>query len=258
MKDKQESLERPSGRKPQLNLEVTETEKSFFGQVADARGMKLAALVRELLNNEGRRLGVPAMLENYKSRFPDYQYYVNAEEDSETKLGIFEQFLMKFKSDCDFSITSYEPESYNLRISCTAYSSSGETSSTILLGIASDRAKNYEERKAIDRAWHDILGLSLNLEDKWNGISYVAEKRRTLKGKLIILKQFVDKYRHAELSINASYSGKTALRVVAKTENQSKELLIEYLPQRADEQAELTQALEEYQRQDSQSQDVLL
>lgn len=248
MTDKLESLERLSGRKPQLNLEVTEAEKIFFGQVADARGIKLATLVRELLNAEGRRLGVPAKLESYKSRFPEYQYYVRNEEDSATKVGIFEQFLLKFKADCDFSITGYEPNVYTRRIQCTAFSSSGESSSTILLGIADDQVKNYEERQAIDRAWHDMLGLSLNLADKWNGVSYVVEKRRTLKGKQIILKQFVEQHRDAKLSVNASYSGKTAFRVVATAGNESKELLIEYLPQRADEPAELQQALEEYQR----------
>jgi len=243
---------RTPSRKPQINLEVTDEEKVFFGQLADARGVKLAALVRELLNEEGRRLGIPALLETYKSQNTRYQYLVKADEKSELKLGIFRQFLQAFKADCDFSITGYEPETYSASIQCTAYSSSGESSNTIYVGLAVDKATNYKEREEIDRAWLNILGLSLNLADKWDGVNFVVEKRRTLKGKQILLKQFVEKYRASDFQVNDSYNGGTVFRIVATTGQEKTALLIEYLPQRIGEAAELREALQEYQRQVSQ------
>ena len=250
-----EQAARAYSRKPQINIEVTEEEKSFFGQLADARGMKLAALVRELLNAEGERLSIPAQLEEYRgeshrSRSKRYQYIIDADEATEKKLGLFRQFLLKFKADCDFSITSYEPNTYSQGIQCTAFSSSGESSNTIYLGIANDRLLNYKERKEMDRVWHDVLGLSLNLDDKWNGTSYVVEKRRTLKGKLILLKQFVEKYSGAEFEVNESYNSGDIFKVTANTEEGKVLLLIELLPQRPGEVTELGAALDEVCRLD--------
>lgn len=254
MTDQLTPAPRIPSRKPQINIEVTDEEKLFFGQLADARGLKLAALVRELLNAEAKRLGIPAQLDAYKSEThrshsSRYQYIINADEPTEAKLGVFRQFLLKFKSDCDFSITSYEPNAYHSSIQCTAYSSSGESSNTIYIGVASDRLLNYRERREIDSVWHEVLGLSLNLEDKWDGTSYVVEKRRTLKGKQMLLKQFIEKYRGAKLDINDSYNGGATFKVVASTEQEKIPLLIEYLPQRAGEAAELRVGLDEYQKQ---------
>lgn len=253
MTDQLNPTSRTPGRKPQINLEVTEEEKVFFGQLADARRLKLAALVRELLNAEAARLGIPAQLDAFKieANGSRYQYVIKADELTATKLGVFRQFLLKFKADCDFSITSYEPNVYHAGIQCTAYSSSGENSNTIYIGIASDRLLNYKERKEIDGVWSEVLGLSLNLEDKWDGTSYVVEKRRTLRGKQMLLKQFVEKYRGAKLDSNDAYNGGTAFKVVASTEQEKTAILIEYLPQRAGEAAELRIGLDEYQKQAS-------
>lgn len=246
MKDNHIPPARTAGRKPQINLEVTEEEKVFFGQLADARGMKLAALVRELLNDEARRLGIPAMLDTYRSEGTTYQFTVDASEESETKIGIFSQFLLAFKSDCDFSINTFEVNRYAPSIECTAHSSSGENSNRIYIRLSSDIATNYKEREGIDRAWHDVLGLSLNLEDKWNGVSFLVEKRRTLKGKQMILKQFIEKYRDDAFDVNESYGGGTTFKVTANTHDGKKELLIDYLPQRVGEAIELKKAFEEY------------
>lgn len=256
MTDQLNPTARTPGRKPQINIEVTEEEKVFFGQLAAARRLKIAALVRELLNAEAARLGIPAQLDAFKSEAygshrSRYQYVIKADEPTETKLGVFRQFLLKFKADCDFSITSYEPNIYHTGIQCTAYSSSGENSNTIYIGIASDRLLNYKERREIDGVWSEVLGLSLNLEDKWDGTSYVVEKRRTLRGKQMLLKQFVEKYRGAKLDINDAYNGGTAFKVVASTEQEKTSILIEYLPQRAGEAAELRTGLDEYQKQAS-------
>lgn len=256
MADQSNPTPRAPGRKPQINIEVTEEEKVFFGQLADARGAKLAALVRELLNAEAARLGIPAQLDAFRSEalgshYSRYQYIIKADEPTEAKLGVFRQFLLKFKADCDFSITGYEPNVYHAGIQCTAYSSSGENSNTIYIGIASDQLLNYKERKEIDRVWSEVLGLSLNLEDKWDGTSYLVEKRRTLRGKQMLLKQFIEKYRGAKLDINDAYNGGTTFKVVASTEQENTPILIEYLPQRAGEAAELRAGLAEYQRQAS-------
>lgn len=46
-------------RKPLLSIECeNEDQKAHFGRIAKARGVSMAALVRLLLLDEGRRLGV--------------------------------------------------------------------------------------------------------------------------------------------------------------------------------------------------------
>jgi hypothetical protein len=239
---------RTPSRKPQINFEVTKEEKEFFEQLAEARGMKLAALVRELLNSEGQRLGIPAMLEEYRTQDARYQFIVGADVKSETKVGIFRQFLLAFKSDCDFSINSFDVDHYIPSVQCTAYSSSGESSNTIYISLSRDKVINHSEREAIHRSWNDVLGLSLNLKDKWNGVNYTVEKMRTLRGKQILLKQFVENYRDYKFDFNDSYGGGTTFKVTANNQFDKKELLIDYLPKRAGEAIELRRALEEYQQ----------
>lgn len=241
---------RSTERKPQLNLEVTEAEKVYFEKLAQARGMKLAKLVRQLLNNEAQRLGIPALLIEYKSSRSDalYQYQIKSNEVSEIKLGVFRQFLETFKSDCDFSIDAFEVNRYTNSITCTAYSSSGENTNKIWLELASEPKDNYQERRDIDNIWHDVLGLSLLLKDKWNGVNYVVEARRTLKGKKILLREFIEENRGATFTPNVSYNGRTTFKLLAINGESQKELLIEYLPERVGEAAELQQALSEYQQ----------
>ncbi|MBO2010868.1 hypothetical protein [Hymenobacter negativus] len=249
MKNQPESMPRTPSRKSQINIEVNESEKIYFGQVAEARNMKLAALVRELLNAEGKRLGAPALLDDFKSQDSRYQYIVDASESSETKLGIFSQFLLRYEADCDFSITTYEPRVYNKSVECSALSSSGESTNRIFIGISPDEQTNFSERTAIDGAWRDVLGLSLNLEDKWDGVSYSVEMRRSLRGKKLILQQFVNKYNGAKFKVNPAYAGRTIFKVVANNEGSEHELLIAYFPQRTNEESELKQALDEYMQQ---------
>ena len=46
-------------RKPSLTIECeTSEQKDYFGRIAKARGVSVAALVRLLLLDEGRRLSV--------------------------------------------------------------------------------------------------------------------------------------------------------------------------------------------------------
>jgi hypothetical protein len=46
-------------RKPLLSIECeNEDQKAHFGRIAKARGVSVAALVRLLLLDEGRRLGI--------------------------------------------------------------------------------------------------------------------------------------------------------------------------------------------------------
>ena len=45
-------------RKPQINVEVTTEEKALVERVALARGMKSATLLRSLMLDEARRLGI--------------------------------------------------------------------------------------------------------------------------------------------------------------------------------------------------------
>jgi hypothetical protein len=59
MATKEERLARAHNRKPQINFELTKEEKQYFENIAKARKMKLAALIRDLLRAEGDRLGVP-------------------------------------------------------------------------------------------------------------------------------------------------------------------------------------------------------
>jgi hypothetical protein len=239
---------RATGRKAQLNIEVTDADKADFEKLAKACGVKLAALVRQLLADQAKRLGIPALLADYQTQQPDdtYQYRVPAQEVTETKLGVFRQFLQTFMADCDFSKTTFEANQYAADTTCTAYSSSGENSHTIWLGLAAEPEANYRERKEIDAIWHDVLGLSLLLEDKWNGVNYTVEARRTLNGKKILLKKFIEQHQGAKLKCNAAYNGGRVFKVVASTRKGQKELLIEYLPQRGGEVAELQQVLEEY------------
>ena len=251
MAKQSDSTPRTAGRKAQLNIEVTEAEKANFEKLAKTCGVKLAALVRQLLTEQARRLGIPALLADYQTQGPDtiYQYEVPAQEASETKLGVFRQFLQAFTADCDFSKTTFEADQYAADVTCTAYSSSGGDSYKIWLGLASEQEANYWERQEIDATWHDVLGLSLLLQDKWNGVNYTVEARRTLNGKKILLKKFIEKYKDAKLKCNAAYNGGRVFKVAASTRKGQKELLIEYLPQRGGEVAELQQALEEYQQQ---------
>jgi hypothetical protein len=45
-------------RKPQINVEVTLEEKQLFEEVANARGVKTATLLKMLAHDEARRLGI--------------------------------------------------------------------------------------------------------------------------------------------------------------------------------------------------------
>ena len=45
-------------RKPQINLQLEVEEKDLFEKVAKARGLKVSALIRLLVIDEGRRLGI--------------------------------------------------------------------------------------------------------------------------------------------------------------------------------------------------------
>ena len=49
-------------RRPLLSIECdNEDQREYFGRVAKARGVSVAALVRLLLLDEGRRLGLQAL-----------------------------------------------------------------------------------------------------------------------------------------------------------------------------------------------------
>lgn len=48
-------------RRPLLSVECdSEAQREYFGRIAKARGVSVAALVRLLLLDEGRRLGINA------------------------------------------------------------------------------------------------------------------------------------------------------------------------------------------------------
>jgi len=47
-----------SGRKPQINVEVTAEEKDVIQKLAKSKGMRPATLLRSLALDEARRLGV--------------------------------------------------------------------------------------------------------------------------------------------------------------------------------------------------------
>jgi hypothetical protein len=58
MSKEEEKKARAATRKPQLNLEVEEGDKELFGKVAKSRGVSVAALIRLLVFDEARRLGI--------------------------------------------------------------------------------------------------------------------------------------------------------------------------------------------------------
>jgi hypothetical protein len=55
---KTDELKSERARKPQVNIELTEDEKGLFERIAQKRGVKVAALIRLLVLDEGRRLGI--------------------------------------------------------------------------------------------------------------------------------------------------------------------------------------------------------
>ena len=188
-------------------------------------------------------------LANFRSIFPNYDYYVGHEVSTPEKLDAFHQFLSKFKDDCNFSITSYEPNQTIASVLCTAFSTSSNYIAKIFIALSSDREVNLEERKAIDSEWIKILQISLQLEDKWNGVNYSVYKRLTLNGKKRLLEQFVAKYPSAKFEINSMFGGGTTFKVTANDEDGTHELLIDYLPQREGEAIELEQHFSELSRQ---------
>jgi hypothetical protein len=58
MSSTEERKVRAASRKPQLNLELHPGEKELFERIAKKRGVKVAALIRLLVLDEGRRLGI--------------------------------------------------------------------------------------------------------------------------------------------------------------------------------------------------------
>jgi hypothetical protein len=46
-------------RKPQIGIQVDGAEKELFEMVAKARGTKVATLMKLLMHDEARRLGIP-------------------------------------------------------------------------------------------------------------------------------------------------------------------------------------------------------
>ena len=58
MSNEYEKQARAANRKPQINLEVEKGDKALFERVAKKRGVKVAALIRLLVLDEARRLGV--------------------------------------------------------------------------------------------------------------------------------------------------------------------------------------------------------
>jgi hypothetical protein len=232
----------PALLKRPRTMSFTDAEYQKLGELAQAARLGRSEYIVE-------KLGLmPALLDDFKSRFPEYNYYIDSNVISSDKVAAFKEFLSRFKSDCNFSMTSAEPKQYLRDVYCGAYSTSGNDTERILIVLASDREQNKQEYEALRKEWVDVLELSLDLEDKWNGTSYSAYKRLTLEGKKRILKQFFDKYKNTKLSVNDSYGGGTTFRIAATTKEGEVVLVIDYLPQRTGEASELKQALEEYQQ----------
>jgi hypothetical protein len=232
----------PALLKRPRTMSFTDAEYQKLGELAQAAHLGRSEYIVE-------KLGLtPPLLNEFKSKLPDYSYYIDSQVISSDKIAIFRQFLSMYKADCNFSMTLAESRQYLHDVHCVAYSTSGNDTERILILLARDKEQNQQEYAALRKEWVDVLELSLDLEDKWNGESYSVYKRLTLDGKKRILKQFVTKHHGRNLSIIDSYGGGTTFKVVADTEEDKSVLLIDYLPQREGEAIELKQALEEYQQ----------
>jgi hypothetical protein len=189
------------------------------------------------------------VLSDYKSKqdtYPRYDFIVNSTVPIEIRLKIYKEFLLLVKQDCSVSISTKEPNQHLSGIDSSAISTSSNEQSSIYIGLSSNREQNRTEYEAIYKQWVDVLDLSLNLDDKWNGAYYFVFKRISREGKKNVLKQFIDKYQGSQFDINLAYGGGTTFRVTASTGHNKQELLIDYLPQLPTEREELKQAFAEY------------
>jgi hypothetical protein len=230
----------PERLKRSRTLSFTDAEYEKLGELANAARLGRSEYIIEMLGL------APVPLSDFKSNFSEYDYYIISSITSSEKISVFREFLKKFKDDCNFSMTLAEPNQHLHGVLCTAYSTSGNERKTIFIVLASDREHNKQEYLALRKEWVNVLELSLDLEDKWNGSNYSVYKRLTLEGKQRLLKQFVEKYKGSHFDSNDSFGGGTAFKVLASRNTDKHELIIEYLPERGKESDYLTNYLLEY------------
>ncbi|UOQ54765.1 PIN-like domain-containing protein [Hymenobacter cellulosivorans] len=189
-----------------------------------------------------------SLLINHSGAHPNYTYFLEADHPLSVKSEALREFLSKYKEEAEFSYSTSEGVFSKIVVTAIIDGNDYDSSANPTLYIKPSTVffEHTEEGITLKKIYESVLELQCDIDQvKKTGNNYVVFWRRSTKCKVMILEQFVEKYRHDWIRIENSFLGtRRAIDIIASGTTPTEILTIPINPSIKDESEVLEKAFE--------------